>query len=69
MILMISAVNEVINQKTTNQYMIIEDRYLTLKRYLKLLIKENRLDVQNVECILKALDDEPIEVIGETNED
>jgi hypothetical protein len=66
---MISAVNEVINQKTTNQYMIIEDRYLTLKRYLKLLIKENRLDVQNVECILKALDDEPIELIGETNED
>lgn len=65
---MISAVNEVINQKTTNQYMIIEDRYLTLKRYLRLLIKENRLDVQNVECILKALDDEPIEVIGETNE-
>lgn len=64
---MISAVNEVINQKTTNQYMIIEDRYLTLKRYLKLLIKENRLDVQNVECILKALDDEPIEVIGENN--
>lgn len=65
---MISAVNEVINQKTTNQYMIIEDRYLTLKRYLKLLIKENRLDIQNVECILKALDDEPIEVIGESNE-
>lgn len=66
---MINAVNEVINQKTTNQYMIIEDRYLTLKRYLRLLIKENRIDVQNVECILKALDDEPIEVIGEKNED
>lgn len=65
---MISAVNEVINQKTTNQYMIIEDRYLTLKRYLRLLIKENRLDIKNVECILKALDNEPIEVIGETNE-
>lgn len=65
---MINAVNEVINQKTTNQYMIIEDRYLTLKRYLKLLIKENRLDVQNVECILKALDNEPIEIIGESNE-
>lgn len=64
---MISAVNEVINQKTTNQYMIIEDRYLTLKRYLKLLIKENRLDVQNVECILKALDDEPLKINGETN--
>ena len=66
---MISAVNEVINQKTTKQYMIIEDRYLTLKRYLRLLIKENRLDIQNVEIILKALDDEPIEVIGEKNED
>lgn len=65
---MISAVNEVINQKTTNQYMIIEDRYLTLKRYLKLLIKENRLDIQNVECILKALDNEPIEVISESGE-
>lgn len=49
--------------------MIIEDRYLTLKRYLRLLIKENRLDIQNVEIILKALDDEPIEVIGEKNED
>ena len=48
--------------------MIIEDRYLTLKRYLRLLIKENRLDIQNVECILKVLDDEPIEVIGESNE-
>lgn len=65
---MINAVNEVINQKTTNQYIIIEDRYLTLKRYLKLLIKKNRLDVQNVECILKALDNEPIEIIGESNE-
>lgn len=49
--------------------MIIEDRYLTLKRYLRLLIKENRLDIQNVEIILKALDNEPIEVIGEKNED
>ena len=58
---MINAVSEVISQKTTNQYMIIEDRYLTLKRYLRLLIKENRLDIQSVECIIKALDDEPIE--------
>ena len=53
---MINAVNEVISQKTTNQYMIIEDRYLTLKKYLRVLIKENRLDIQNVECILEALD-------------
>lgn len=65
---MVSAIGEVINQKTTSQYMIIEDRYLTLKRYLQLLIKENRLDIQNVECILKALDGEPIELDGELNE-
>ena len=39
---------------------IIEDRYLTLKRYLRLLIKEKRLDSKNVECILNALDDEEI---------
>lgn len=62
---MIDAMNNVLNNKSIDTYKIIEDRYLTLKRYLKLLIKENRLDIQNVECILKALDDEPIEVISE----
>lgn len=66
---MINAMGEVLNQKTLAEYKILEDRYLTLKRYLRLLIKDNRLDCQNVECILKALDDEPIEVIGEENED
>ena len=44
---------------------IINDRYLTLKRYLRLLIKEKRLDAKNVECILNALDDEEI-LIEET---
>lgn len=51
---------------------IIEDRYLTLKRYLRLLIKEKRLDAKNVECILSALDDEEIlieeQIIEENNE-
>lgn len=58
---MLNSVGEILNDKTISQYKIIEDRYLTLKRYLKLLIKENRLDIQNVECILTALEDEPIE--------
>lgn len=53
---MINALGEAMNQKTTNQYMIIEEKYSILKRYLQLLIKENRLDVYNVECILNALE-------------
>lgn len=53
---MINAMGEVLNQKTLAEYKIIEDRYLTLKRYLRSLIKENRLDIQNVESILYALD-------------
>lgn len=61
---MIDAMNNVLNNKSIDTYKIIEDRYLTLRRYLNLLIKENRLDIQNVECILKVLSDEPIETIG-----
>lgn len=57
---MINEVAETMNRKTTSQYMIIEDRFYTLKRYLELLIKDNRLETSNVECILKALDDEPL---------
>lgn len=66
---MFNTVNEVLSDKTISQYKVIEDRYLTLKRYLRLLIKENRIDIQNVECILKALDDEPIEVDKEVSRD
>lgn len=58
---MINAVSETLSQKTTAQYMTIEDRYATLKRYLRLLIKNNRLDVLNVELILQSLDDQPLE--------
>lgn len=53
---MINAMGEVLNQKTLAEYKIIEDRYLTLKRYLRILIKNNRLDIQSIESILYALD-------------
>ncbi len=56
---MINAMGEVLNQKTLAEYKVIEDRYLTLKRYLRILIKNNRLDVQSIESIesiLYALD-------------
>lgn len=56
---MINAMGEVLNQKTLAEYKIIEDRYLTLKRYLRILIKNNRLDIQSIESILYALDPEP----------
>ena len=41
-------------------YEVLKDRYLTLKRFLRLVIKEHILDRKNVECILNALDDEEI---------
>lgn len=55
------AINNFFNNKSIDTYKILEDRYLILKRYLNLLINENRVDIQNIECILKALDDNPIE--------
>lgn len=61
---MINAVGEAITQKTTNQYMIIEDKYLTLRRYLNLLIKDDNINKRNIEIILKALDNDPIEMDG-----
>ena len=61
---MINAVSEAITQKTTNQYMVIEDRYLTLRRYLNLLIKDDNINKRNIEIILKALDNDPIEMDG-----
>lgn len=62
---MVNAVTEKLNIKTTSQYMIIEDRYLTLKRYLRLLINENRVNKNSIKDILLALDNEPIPVIKE----
>ena len=53
------AIKSLINTKTTDSYKIIEEKYLILKRYLRMLIKENILEIQNVECILNALDPMP----------
>lgn len=67
---MINAVSEVLNQKTIDQYKIIEDRYLTLKRYLMLCCEKHSLVTsEEIEMIIKALDDEPIvEIKEEVNE-
>ena len=54
------AIKSLVNTKTTDSYKIIEEKYLILKRYLRMLIKENRLEIQNVECILNALDPMPL---------
>lgn len=63
---MINAISDVICQKTIDQYKIIEDRYLTLKRYLRLYTDKHRLlSREDLELIIKALDDEPIEEIKE----
>ena len=62
---MVNAVTEALNTKTTSQYMIIEDRYLILKRCLKILINENRVNKNSIKDILLALDDEPISIIEE----
>ena len=53
------AIKNFINNKSIDSYKIIEEKYLILKRYLRNLIKENRLEIQNVECILNALDPMP----------
>jgi hypothetical protein len=59
---MINAVSEVLSNKTIDQYKIIEDRYETLKRYLILYTEKHRLmSWEEVELIIKALENEPIE--------
>ena len=68
---MINAVTEVLNNKTIDQYKIIEDRYLTLKRYIRLQMQRHSyISTEDLEMILKSLDDEPIEEVKEieTNE-
>lgn len=54
---MLNQVGEVLGDKTISQYKIIEEKYHILKRYLKCLIMQNRLDINNVECILSALEE------------
>jgi len=59
---MINVMNEVINQKTMDQYKVIEDRYLTLKKYLRLQMqKHSFISAEDIEMIIKSLEDEPIE--------
>ena len=56
---MINAVSEIISQKTTDQYKIIEEKYLILKRYLKLhFIEHTYLMEEDILLILRALDGE-----------
>lgn len=64
---MIDTLNNVINNKSIDTYKLIENRYIILKRYLRNLIKNNRLDIQNVECILDSL--EPLCLFSTIQED
>lgn len=66
---MINAISDVMSQKTIDQYKIIEDRYLTLKRYLRLYTDKHRLiSREDIELIIKALDNETIEETKEREE-
>jgi hypothetical protein len=60
-----------LSDKSTSQYKIIEKKYEILKRYLRLYTDKHKLvSREEIELILKALDNEPIEEIKEeeTNE-
>ena len=61
---MINAVNQLMNQKTVDQYKVIEEKYLILKRYLKLYFDEHTYMMkEDVNLILKALDSDLLETI------
>lgn len=54
---MINAVNEVISQKTTNQYMIIESKYEILKNYLHLFFKDHcAMSKDDADLIINSLE-------------
>lgn len=53
--------NEISTIKEITKLKLIEDRYLTLKRYLKLYCeKHNLITSEEIEMIIKALEDDPI---------
>lgn len=59
---MISQLSEAINTKSISTYRIIEDRYLTLERWLKIKCKESSCILsEEILAIIKALGEEPIE--------
>ena len=66
---MIDTLNNVINNKSIDTYKMIEDRYNILRRYLRNLIEENRLDIQNVECMLDSLEPPKICLAIQKDED
>ena len=54
---MINTVNEVLSQKTIDQYKIIEEKYLILRRYLTLFFESNILmSKKDVDLIMKSLE-------------
>lgn len=54
---MLNAVSELVTQKTQDQYKIIEDRYLTLKKFITLWFENHDvLRKEEAEIIVKALD-------------
>ena len=61
---MLNAVSELVTQKTSDQYKIIEDRYLTLKRFITLWFENyDVLRKDEAEIIVKALDNSPVTAI------
>lgn len=63
---MFNSIVDTITEKTTDQYKIIEDKYITLKRYLKLFFNNNRfMTKEDAELIIQALDKEPLEFVEE----
>lgn len=65
----ISETTEILSTKSIDQYKIIEDRYLTLKRYFRIHFRQNNtITKQEVEKIIESLEDEPIEILTEEEE-
>lgn len=60
---MINTIAEAVNEKTKDQYKIIESKYEILKRYLRLHFEKQSslLTESEIEVILQALDGEPLE--------
>lgn len=55
--------NEISTIAEITKLKLIEDRYATLKRYLRLHFKNHPLiSKEEVEIIIKSLDDDPLEV-------
>ena len=59
---MFNSIVDTITEKTIDQYKVIEDKYVTLRRYLILFFNNNRfMTKEDAELITQALDKEPLE--------